>query len=89
MTEVRPGDAAFLERVRQVSDETVAATADDVDGAARFPTEAFERLRADGALSAVVPGTFGGAGVSFPSIARACCSSITAMACKVKNQPRV
>lgn len=62
------------EFVDGIADAAAAAAdaADDVDHAARFPTEAFEVLRARRALSAYVPARLGGADVPFPVVAQAC-----------------
>ena len=65
-------DVAFVEAVRGVADEFAAANADAVDREARFPVEAVEALRAEQALSALVPRELGGGGVSFAAIAAAC-----------------
>jgi acyl-CoA dehydrogenase len=65
-------DQAFLAGVRRIADEVAAPSADDVDRAARFPTEAIDALREERALSAFVPADLGGAGVSFEAIAEAC-----------------
>ena len=62
----------FLTSIRAVAEETAGPAADDVDRQARFPTESFDRLRANGALSAFVPPRFGGPGVSVTGIAQAC-----------------
>lgn len=65
-------DAAFLAAVRRIADDVAAPNAADVDRAARFPTEALEALRAEGALSALVPVELGGGGIGFEAIAAAC-----------------
>jgi acyl-CoA dehydrogenase len=65
-------DQVFLAAVRRIADEVAAANADDVDRAARFPSETVQALREEGALSAFVPVELGGGGVSFQAIARAC-----------------
>jgi acyl-CoA dehydrogenase len=65
-------DGAFLAAVRRIADEVAAPNADDVDRAARFPVEAIDALKAEGALSAFVPVDLGGGGVSFEAIATAC-----------------
>jgi acyl-CoA dehydrogenase len=57
-----------------IADGAAAAVdaADEVDREARFPSEAFEVLRARRALSAYVPRRLGGAEMPFPAVARAC-----------------
>src|SRR5206468_3826871 len=64
-------DLAFLDTVRKIADDVAAPHADDVDRAARFPAETIDALRAEGALSALVPTELGGGGVSFEAIAAA------------------
>jgi acyl-CoA dehydrogenase len=72
-TALAPGeaDAAFLESIRQVA-EIAAAEADAVDRDARFPVEAVTALREARLLSAFVPESLGGAGVSLAALAQAC-----------------
>ena len=65
-------DQAFGDAVRRVASEVGAAHAVEVDRDARFPSEAIEALRGEGALGAFVPSELGGGGVSFAAIARAC-----------------
>jgi acyl-CoA dehydrogenase len=65
-------DSAFLDAVRSVAVDVAAVHADDVDRQARFPEEAIAALREAEALSAFVPSSLGGAGVSLPAIAQAC-----------------
>ena len=65
-------DATFLAAVRRIADEVAAPHAADVDREARFPFEAIEALREEGALSAFVPARLGGLGVSLDAIAAAC-----------------
>jgi acyl-CoA dehydrogenase len=65
-------DQAFLAGVVRVADEVAAPNADDVDRAARFPREAIDALRAEGALGAFVPEELGGGGVSFEALAQGC-----------------
>jgi acyl-CoA dehydrogenase len=64
-------DQAFLDSIRRIADEVAAPDADAVDREARFPTATVDALRADGALSALVPTELGGGGVRFESIAAA------------------
>jgi acyl-CoA dehydrogenase len=65
-------DSAFLDAVRSVAVDVAAVHADDVDRQARFPAEAMAALREARALSAFVPSSLGGAGVSLAAIAEAC-----------------
>ncbi len=65
-------DEAFLAAVRRIADEIAGPNANDVDRAARFPSEAIDALKAEGALSAFVPVELGGGGISFEAIAAAC-----------------
>ncbi len=65
-------DQAFLAAIRRIADEVAAPNADDVDRQARFPVEAIDALREQGALSAFVPEELGGGGVSFEAIAAGC-----------------
>lgn len=65
-------DQAFGAEVRRIASEVAAAHAGEVDRDARFPSEAVDALRAAGALSAWVPESLGGGGVSFDAVARAC-----------------
>jgi acyl-CoA dehydrogenase len=65
-------DEAFLAAVRRIADEVAGPNANDVDRAARFPSETIDALKAEGALSAFVPVELGGGGISFEAIAAAC-----------------
>jgi acyl-CoA dehydrogenase len=65
-------DQAFLAGVRAIGAEIAATYADAVDRDARFPVETIDALRAARALSAAVPESLGGAGVSTEAIAQAC-----------------
>lgn len=65
-------DRAFLDGVARVADDIAALHVDDVDRNARFPLEAFDALREQRALSAFVPESLGGGGVSFEAITSAC-----------------
>ncbi len=62
----------FLSAVERIADEVAAPNADDVDRQARFPSEAIDALREQGALSAFVPVEYGGGGVDFETLAAAC-----------------
>ena len=69
------GSATFssiLERVHQIGREVIAAASDAVDRDARFPTEAFEALKAERLLSAYVPLEFGGLGLDISEVATLC-----------------
>jgi acyl-CoA dehydrogenase len=72
MTVAADRDAAFLAGIGEVADAVAAVHADDVDRQARFPVEAVDALREQRALSAFVPESLGGAGVSLRAIAEAC-----------------
>jgi len=65
-------DLAFLQTARQIAADYAAPNADAVDREARFPSEAIDALREAGAMSAFVPGEFGGGDVSLQALARAC-----------------
>jgi acyl-CoA dehydrogenase len=65
-------DTAFLAAIAELADTIAAAHAEDVDRNARFPVEAVDALREQGALSAYVPEELGGGGVSFTALAQAC-----------------
>jgi len=64
-------DEAFLDGIAAAA-EVAAEAADDVDRQARFPAEALAVLRSRNALSAFVPGSLGGGGVSLLDVAEAC-----------------
>jgi len=69
------GSAAFssiLERVHQIGRDVITAASDAVDRDARFPTEAFEALRAERLLSAYIPLEFGGLGLDISEVATLC-----------------
>jgi acyl-CoA dehydrogenase len=65
-------DEAFLGEIRRIATDTAALHADAVDCDARFPVEAVTAMREAGALSAYIPATLGGRGVSMEALARAC-----------------
>jgi acyl-CoA dehydrogenase len=93
--------AGRLDRVKEIGAAVIAPASVDVDANARFPAEAFEALKAEGLLSAYVPASLGGMGLSMTQICRICevlgryCAStgmIYAMhqiqvACLVHNAP--
>jgi acyl-CoA dehydrogenase len=72
MTAFSATDQAFLDDIRRIADEIAAVHAADVDARARFPQETIEGLRQASALSAFVPQSLGGGGVTFSAIAQAC-----------------
>ena len=65
-------DQAFLATVRAIARDVAAVHADAVDRDARFPQETVAALREADALSAFVPESLGGGGVSLTAIAHAC-----------------
>ncbi|MBV9472099.1 MAG: acyl-CoA/acyl-ACP dehydrogenase [Solirubrobacterales bacterium] len=72
MTVTVDREQAVLEAVSAIGRDVAAQHADDVDRRARFPEETINALREERALSAFVPSTLGGAGVSLETIARCC-----------------
>lgn len=58
-------------RAARIGEEVAGPAADDVDAAARFPSEAFDALRADRMLSVMVPRDLGGEGASVGQVAEA------------------
>jgi len=66
--ETEPGWRAAAQRCAAVA----AQFADAVDREARFPNEAFEALKRERLLSAMVPATFGGAGLSLADVGAIC-----------------
>jgi acyl-CoA dehydrogenase len=65
-------ESALLAAVRRIAIEIAAPNADDVDRNARFPSETIDALKAEGALSALIPVEYGGGGVSLETVAEAC-----------------
>jgi acyl-CoA dehydrogenase len=63
---------ALVERVHQIGRDVIAPNAAAVDRDARFPSEAFEALRAEKLLSAYVPEAFGGMGLDIAQVAKLC-----------------
>jgi acyl-CoA dehydrogenase len=57
--------------VDRIAASIADASAHDVDRLARFPTETFEALRADGVLGALVPTELGGGGASIADMCEA------------------
>jgi len=77
-----PTRSDLVERVGAIARDVAAAAADDVDAKARFPSETFDALRADGLLSVLLPESLGGEGATRSDVApavtelsRACASS--------------
>ena len=70
--DVTSADAAFLQEIRRIAEESAAPNAAAVDSDARFPQEAIAALREAQAMSALVPVELGGMGVSLEAIAAAC-----------------
>ncbi|MEM5437249.1 acyl-CoA dehydrogenase family protein [Paraburkholderia diazotrophica] len=66
--EPEPAWRAAAQRAAQIA----AQHADSVDREARFPVEAFDVLRRERLLSAMVPARFGGAGLSLADVAAIC-----------------
>ncbi|CAG9250609.1 Acyl-CoA dehydrogenase, short-chain specific [Paraburkholderia unamae] len=64
--------AASWRAAAQRAMQIAAQHADAVDREARFPTEAFDALRRERLLSAMVPTRFGGAGLSLADVATIC-----------------
>jgi acyl-CoA dehydrogenase len=64
-------EAALLDAARRIA-AVSAANADAVDREARFPREAFEAMRNERLLSAMIPRAFGGDGLALDGVARLC-----------------
>lgn len=62
----------LLDRVQEIGEQVVRPAAEDVDRAARFPSEAFAALKSAQALSAYVPRELGGAGLAIGDLAKLC-----------------
>jgi acyl-CoA dehydrogenase len=67
-TMTRAGEVAT--RMAAIADEVAGPAADDVDAAARFPSETIEALKAEGLLAALVPIEFGGGGASLEEVSQ-------------------
>ena len=65
-------DSALVASAARIASDVAAPHADDVDQQARFPHEAIDALREEGALSALVPSELGGGGASIEEVAGAC-----------------
>ena len=65
-------DQEFLSAITRIADEVAAANAVSVDREDRFPSETVDALREERCLSAFVPTSLGGGGVSFEALAAAC-----------------
>ncbi len=72
MTLTIAGETPLLPGVQTIARDVAARHADEVDRAARFPTETIDALRELGALSAFIPTELGGGGATLPVVA-ACC----------------
>jgi acyl-CoA dehydrogenase len=72
VTKVAGVDVALVESARRIADEVAAPNAIAVDREARFPREAIDALREEGALSALVPEELGGAGAVLEAVAEVC-----------------
>jgi len=72
MSTVADRDTAFLDGIRRIADEIAAPNAAAVDHDARFPSEAVAALKAQRALSALVPTELGGEGLGLRTVAAAC-----------------
>jgi acyl-CoA dehydrogenase len=64
----RAGEVAT--RMAAIADEVAGPAAEDVDTAARFPTETIAALKAEGLLAALVPIEFGGGGASLEEVSQ-------------------
>ena len=60
------------EAAARIAVQVAGPAAPDVDGRARFPSEAIDAMKAEGLLSAGVPRELGGAGCSIAELARMC-----------------
>ncbi|MCW2967076.1 MAG: acyl-CoA dehydrogenase, partial [Solirubrobacteraceae bacterium] len=69
---MNPADEQFLATISRIADEVAGPNSDDVDRQARFPRESVDAYREAKALSAFVPESLGGGGVSFEALAAAC-----------------
>ncbi|MGH2850638.1 MAG: acyl-CoA dehydrogenase family protein [Solirubrobacteraceae bacterium] len=65
-------EQTFLAEIRRIADEVAAPVAETVDRDSRFPAEALDALRDARALSAAIPASLGGDGVSLETTARCC-----------------
>lgn len=75
MTANATSNATFsdiLTRTQRIAAEVARPAATAVDRDARFPSEAFDALRAERLLAAAVPSALGGLGLSLPDIATLC-----------------
>jgi acyl-CoA dehydrogenase len=64
-------EPAWLTATRRVA-QIAAQHADSVDREARFPVEAFQAMRRERLLSAMIPARFGGGGLTLAETARIC-----------------
>lgn len=68
----RTRTGTLLDKARRIGVEVAAPHASSVDVEARFPREAFDALRRERLLGAVVPADFGGAGAGMMDLAAVC-----------------
>ena len=54
----------------RIADEISGPAADEVDQQGRFPSETISALRAEGLLSALIPRSLGGMGVSYSELSQ-------------------
>ncbi|MCG5075704.1 acyl-CoA dehydrogenase family protein [Paraburkholderia tagetis] len=66
-----PATGTWREAAQRAA-QVAARHADHVDREARFPVEAFDALKSERLLSAMVPSRFGGAGLSLAEVAAIC-----------------
>jgi acyl-CoA dehydrogenase len=59
----------LVSRAERIAEEEAGVYAHEVDRDARFPVEAFDAMREEGLLSALVPQEFGGAGATLSEVA--------------------
>ena len=64
--------SVLIERVREIGRDVVAPASGEVDAEARFPSEAFEALKAERLLSSYVTEEFGGMGLSMTQVCKIC-----------------
>jgi acyl-CoA dehydrogenase len=70
--DLNTSDQTFSEAITRIAESVAAAHADTVDREARFPVEAITAMREAGLLSALVPGSLDGPGVSLAAVADGC-----------------
>lgn len=87
MSSTAPSFATLLDAVRRIGQEVAAKHANDVDTKARFPVETVNALREAQAMSALVPQSLGGSGLTMRelgalvgALAQHCASSAMVLA---------